>query len=137
MDTAHLRNITNHFLDVHLLSLRTWKAANEIFPRDHGGPYVVMQEGYDPEDMEVRPDEFVLGRSGKWMSLSMFYRMPVKERREEFVFGTAAEVMGVMQNLPSKAKVMRPPGKGQLEEVDIEQDPMAKAIEAERKKAGR
>ena len=56
----------------------------------------VMQEGYDPEDMKMIADEFVLGRSGKWLSLGHFYKMPVPDRRAEYVFGTAAEVMQMM-----------------------------------------
>ena len=107
MGNIYLHNITNSFLDVRLASLSSWKQANEIFPRDRGGPYVVLQEGYDPEDPTLTPDEFVLGRSGKWLSLGHFYQMPVPERRDEFVFGTAAEVMQMMSNLPSKAQVVR------------------------------
>jgi hypothetical protein len=105
---VHLRNITNSFLDVRLVSLAGWRQANEIVPRDRGGPYVVLQEGYDPEDLTVSPDEFVLGRSGKWLSIAYFYQMPVAERRAEFVFGTVGEVMQMMSDLPSKAQVMRP-----------------------------
>ncbi len=48
MDKLNLRTITNNFLDVRLLSLASWHLAHEISPRDHGGPYVVLQEGYDP-----------------------------------------------------------------------------------------
>jgi len=102
MSTQDLRNITNNFQDVRLVSLASWRQASEIQPRDRGGPYVVTQEGYDPSDMQLRPDEFVLGRSGKWLSLGHFYKLPIPERRAEFVFGTAAEVMGVMSNLPGK-----------------------------------
>ena len=105
---AYLRNITNSFQDVQLASLATWKKASEVFPRDRGGPYVVLQEGYDPEDLTVTPDEFVLGRSGKWLSLSHFFRMPVPDRRSEFVFGTMAEVMEMMSNLPTKPQILRP-----------------------------
>src|SRR4030095_2522131 len=104
----NLRNITNSFQDVHLASLASWRQANEFTPRDRGGPYVVLQEGYDPEDMTLTPDEFVLGRSGKWLSLSFFYQMPVPERRAEFVFGTAAEVMQIMSDLPPKVEIIRP-----------------------------
>lgn len=114
MSNINLRNITNSFQDVRLVSLSTWRQAGEITPRDRGGPYVVMQEGYDPQDAKVTADEFVLGRSGKWLSLSHFYRMPVPDRRAEFVFGTAAEVMQMMGNLPSKAEIIR---KGTLAEL--------------------
>jgi hypothetical protein len=108
MSNANLRNITNHFQDVRLVSLASWKAAAEITPKDRGGPYVVLQEGFDPEDISMNPAEFVLGRSGKWLSLGFFYQMPVAERRTEFVFGTAAEVMKMMADLPPKVVMMRP-----------------------------
>ena len=91
-------------------SLASWKQASEFSPGDRGGPYVVLQDGYDPEDPKVIADEFVLGRSGKWLSLGLFYRMPVPERRAEFVFGTAAEVMEMIRNLPSRS-AGRPAGR--------------------------
>ena len=107
MANVNLRNITNSFMDCRLVSLASWKAAKEIMPRDRGGPYVVLQEGYDPEDLRMTPNEFVLGRSGKWLALGIFYKMPVAERRDEFVFGTAAEVMQMMSNLPPKPAMLR------------------------------
>jgi hypothetical protein len=107
MSNVNLHNITNNFMDVRLVSLASWRQANEIIPRDRGGPYVVLQEGFDPEDMTMTADEFVLGRSGRWLSLGYFYRMPVPERRNEYVFGTAAEVMQIMEQLPSKVVLLR------------------------------
>jgi hypothetical protein len=104
----NLHSITNSFLDVRLASLASWRQANEFYPRDRGGPYVVLQEGYDPEDLTMNPDEFVLGRSGKWLPIAHFYQMPVPDRRDEFVFGTAAEVMQMLDNLPAKAEIVRP-----------------------------
>jgi hypothetical protein len=129
MGNINLRSITNSFRDVRLASLASWKRANEIIPRDRGGPYVVLQEGYDPEDLTMTPTEFVLGRSGKWLSLAYFFRMPVPERRAEFVFGTAAEVMQMMSDLPSKAQVMRH-GAPEGEPVTPEKDEMAAAFRA-------
>ncbi|MGZ4962400.1 MAG: hypothetical protein ACXWKG_15365 [Limisphaerales bacterium] len=127
---ANLRNITNNFHDVRLASLASWRQANEFFPRDHGGPYVVLQEGYDPQDMKMRADEFILGRSGKWLRLGLFYQMPVRERRAEFVFGTAAEVMKVMGELPAKVSTFATP-EGAEEHLEIPaDDEMAKALEA-------
>lgn len=134
MPDINLRNITNSFLDVRLASLSSWKHANEITPRDRGGPYVVLQEGYDPDDPKVVPDEFVLGRSGKWLSLGIFYKLPVPERRAEFVFGTAAEVMSMMQNLPPKAVVARPGALAQSEAAPAEGDEMAAALQAGKNK---
>ncbi len=104
---VHLHNITNSFLAVRLASLASWRQAKEINPRDRNGPYVVLQEGYDPEDLTMSADEFILGRSGKWLSLSHFFSMPVPDRRKEFVFGTAAEIMQMMSNLPSKPQIVR------------------------------
>jgi hypothetical protein len=131
---VNLHNITNHFQDVHLVSLSSWRQANEIFPRDRHGPYVVLQEGYDPADYKMRADEFILGRSGKWLALGWFYRMPVPERRAEFVFGTVSEVMQMMGGLPSKVAMF---DHAALEEkTAAEHDPMMAAIEAGRKAAG-
>jgi hypothetical protein len=138
MNKIHLRNITNSFHDVRLASLASWRQAREISPRDRGGPYVVTQEGYDPEDLTMTPDEFVLGRSGKWLSLAHFFRMPVPERRAEFVFGTAGEIMQMMSNLPSKAQVTRP-GAATAEGAAAapETDEMAAAFKAGRGSPGK
>jgi hypothetical protein len=130
MSNINLRNITNSFQDVHLASLASWRQANEFTPRDRGGPYVVLQEGYDPEDLTLTPDEFVLGRSGKWLSLSFFYQMPVPERRAEFVFGTAAEVMQIMSNLPPKVEIIRPGDDAKAGPAGAEADEMAAALKA-------
>ena len=124
----NFKNITNNFQDVHLVSLASWRQANEFIPRDRGGPYVILQEGYDPNDLTVRADEFILGRSGKWLSLGYFFRMPIAERREEFVFGTAGEVMKMMSDLPSKVAIFSPTAK--MEEQPAAEDEMAAALRA-------
>jgi len=130
MSNLNLRNITNDFQDVRLASLATWRQAGEFTPRDRNGPYVVLQDGYDPEDPKVIADEFVLGRSGKWLSLSYFYKMPIPDRRAEFVFGTMAEVMEMMHNLPSKAQILRPGAAAEAEPAAPEADEMAAALQA-------
>jgi hypothetical protein len=130
MSNIYLHNITNHFQDVQLVSLASWRRAAEISPRDRNGPYVVLQEGYDPEDLKMVADEFILGRSGKWLSLGRFYRLPVPDRREEFVFGTAAEVVQVMNDLSSKVAIF---GRAEKEEdapLPAGSDEMASAIQA-------
>jgi hypothetical protein len=133
MNIANLRNITNNFQDVRLVSLASWKAAAEIIPRDRGGPYIVMQEGFDPEDLTMTPDEFVLGRSGKWLSVGFFYQMPVPDRRSEFVFGTAGEIMKMMGDLPSKVAMMRTAGQEKTAPPSPESDEMAAAAAAGKK----
>ena len=136
MRKVNLRSITNSFLDVRLVSLAQWPKANEISPRDRGGPYVVLQAGYDPADPNVVPDEFVLGRSGKWLSLSLFYRLPVPERRAEYIFGTAAEVMSMMSELPSKVQLLnRPAEEPAAPGAAVEGDEMAAVVE-KAKRAG-
>jgi hypothetical protein len=132
MSKANLRSITNSFQDVRLVSLASWRQAGEISPRDRGGPYVVLQEGIDPEDIKARADEFVLGRSGKWLSLRFFFQLPVPERREEFVFGTAGEVMQMMADLPTKVAIIRATDKPELkdEAKPAAGDEMAAAMQA-------
>jgi hypothetical protein len=128
MSNLNLRRITNSFQDVRLVSLRSWRQAGEISPRDHGGPYVVLQDGYDPEDIRMIQDEFVLGRSGRWIPLGLFYRLSIPDRRAEYIFGTAAEVMSMMRDLPSNAVVFKPPGEGGGTEAAPATDDMAAAI---------
>ena len=132
MSNLNLRNITNNFQDVRLVSLASWRQANEFTPRDRGGPYVVLQEGYDPQDPKVIADEFVLGRSGQWISVGIFYRLSVPERRAEFIFGTAAEVMEMMGNLPPKVVVNRSAAPAEAEGTASapEGDEMAAALQA-------
>jgi len=136
MANLNLRNITNSFQDVRLTSLASWRQASEIVPRDRGGPYVVLQEGYDPADPKVTPDEFVLGRSGKWLSVGLFYKMSVAERRAEFVFGTAAEVMQMMGSLPPKAEIIRPGAAAEPAATSTEPDEMAAALQEAKSKSG-
>lgn len=138
MNQDNLRNLTNSFLDVRLISLATWPQARDISPRDRGGPYVVTQAGIDPEDLKGQPDEFVLGRSGKWLSLHYFFRLPVPQRRAEFVFGTAAEVMQMMADLPTKVAIIRATDKPDAagEASPAAGDAMAAAIQADKSGGG-
>src|SRR5258706_6330879 len=129
MSNIHLRNLTNHFQDFRLVSLGSWRQASEFTGRDRNGPYMVTQEGYDPEDMRMTANEFVLGRSGKWLSLSHFFRLPVPDRRAEFIFNSAAEGMAMMVDLPSKAEIIRP-GAAPESSAPPEQDEMAAAYQA-------
>jgi hypothetical protein len=135
MSNINLRNITNSFHDARLVSLASWRQAAEFTPRDRGGPYVVLQEGYDPEDLTMTADEFVLGRSGKWLSLSFFYQMPIPDRRVEFIFGTAGEIMQMMSNLPPHVAIIRPGAKPESASAP-ETDEMAAALQAAKNPPG-
>ena len=134
MSNLNLRTITNSFQDVRLVSLASWRQANEISPRDHGGPYIVLQEGYDPGDMKMIPTEFVIGRSGKWLALGHFYKLPVADRRTEFVFGTAAEIMQMMSHLPSKVEMFGEAKTEPAESAVPANDEMAAAFQAAKNK---
>ncbi len=105
MDPAINRAITNNYQDAQLVSLRKWKRAHEFEDRDHGGPYIVSQSGYDPHDPRTRYNEFVLGRSGKWFTINLFFKIPVDIRQQEFIFATAAEVIEMMDTLKAKVCV--------------------------------
>jgi len=134
MSTAPARALSNDFQDVRLISLASWSRSAEIEPRDPHGPYVVIQEGYDPGDLTMVPGEFILGRSGRWMNLSLFYRLPVETRRAEFIFGQVADVMNTLGALTSKIQVFRP-GEQELQPEDqaatgTEPDELSEAIRA-------
>jgi hypothetical protein len=128
MSNMNLRNITNNPLDVRLGSLSSWSRADEFSPHDPGGPYVVTQEGYDPDYATSTADEFILRRSGEWLSLCHFFQMPEQDRAE-FVFRTAAEVMQVMYDLPPKVQIIRPGAKEKAALAPAEVDEMAAALQ--------
>lgn len=129
MNTANLHRVTNDFRCVRLVSLRKSSVASTIILRDPGGPYMVAQEGYDPQNLKMTPDTFLLGRSGRWLSTVDFLRMPVADRRREYVFGTAAEVATLLRELPPQPVILRP---DDLPEAapSSETDDMRTALEA-------
>ena len=65
--------------------------------------------------------------------------MPVPDRRAEFVFGTAAEVMQMMSNLPSKVVLFRPGDTDDAKAAPVipEKDDMAAAIRAQKSGPGK
>jgi hypothetical protein len=99
--------LSNHFSASRLLSLAKHKSASEIPNRDSNGPYIIMQHGYEPGDPSMRGGDYILGRSGAWLGTHWFIRLPVPDRRKEFLFGTVAEVMELMESLTSKVEVIR------------------------------
>lgn len=108
MDLSRLRKITNATEDIRLISLRALPVAAEFPNRDTGGPYLLAQGGYDPQDATVTYGEFLLSRSGAWLLTSWFFRLPAEQRRAEFFFSTAAEAMELLRQLPSDPVVLRP-----------------------------
>ena len=120
--------LSNHFSACRLVSLAKLKAASEFLNRDTNGPYVIMQHGYEPGDPTLRAGDYILGRSGAWLGTHWFIRMPVPERRKEFLFGTLAEVMELMESLTSKVEVIRDKPANVREDAPPDEE-MQKAIE--------
>jgi hypothetical protein len=112
MDRENLRILTNAYFDVRLISLKDWPRASEFETRDPGGPFVIVQEGFAPDDVEAEPDEFVLARCGQWLPIAFFLGIPLEQRCADFVFGTMAELIELLESLPSKAAVMPLPNAG-------------------------
>jgi len=126
MDLNKLRALSNNFRDLRLISLQSWKHAREIEPRDPGGPFLVVQEGYDPQDPTMSFDEFVLGRSGGWMPVGLFLKLPREIRRDEFIFGRASEVVELLNSLGGKAVVVD--RADDFERLEDHEDDMAQAL---------
>jgi hypothetical protein len=133
MSSENARNLSNDFQDVRLLSLHTWPDAPAL--RDSGGhgPYVVMQKAIDPEDLRATVEDFILGKSGRWLPLYLFQKLPQDLRREQFIFAAAAEVIEVLQGLTGKPTIERgqpaPAGSGDAQPSDAGTDPLNKAIQ--------
>jgi hypothetical protein len=86
--------------------------------------------GYDADDFKMTPGEFLLSSSGQWVALEFFYQMPIAERRAMFIFGTASEVMQILEDLPAKPVVIRPGGEIPQVAVAPENDDMLTAFQA-------
>jgi len=108
MNISKIHKLSNSIQDVRLVSLSKLKIAAEFHDRDNAGPYLVAQEGYDPQDLSVTPGEFLLNKSGAWLSTEWFLRLPFEQRRAEFFFTRSAEVMQALQGLPPEAVIARP-----------------------------
>jgi hypothetical protein len=116
------QRLSNHFSACRLISFAKVKMAAEFPGRDTNGPYAILQQAYDPADRAMRPAEFLLGRSGAWLATHWFLRLPVEERRKEFIFPTVGEVMELMQELNGPVRVInaKPPGVREDAPVDPE-----------------
>jgi|GEM_PF-1957842 len=107
MSSENARNLSNDFQSVRLLSVHAWPDAPA--PGDPGshGPYVVMQKAIDPEDLRATVEDFILGKSGRWLPLYLFHQLPQELRQEQFIFSAAADVIQVLQALLGKPLIDR------------------------------
>ncbi|MCW1924726.1 hypothetical protein OKA05_19330 [Luteolibacter arcticus] len=121
------QRLSNHFSACRLVSLAKLKAASEFPNRDTRGPYLIIQHGYQPGDPAMQAADYILGRSGAWLGTHWFIRLPVPERRKEFIFSTVAEVMALMESLTSKVEVIRAKPDSVQEDAQADEE-MQKAI---------
>jgi hypothetical protein len=98
--------LSNDVSAARLISLTKLEMAAEIEPHDSHGPYVIVQTGYVPGDLSMKAADYLLGRSGEWLALHWFLRLPTEERNDEFVFGTVTEAMTVLEKLTGEVLVI-------------------------------
>ena len=98
--------LSNDVSAARLISLTQLQIAVEIEPRDPNGPYVIFQTGYVPGDLTMEAADYLLGRSGEWLALHWFLRLPTAERNDEFIFGTVTEAMAVLEELTGEVLVI-------------------------------
>ena len=109
--------LSNDISAARLISLTKLEIAAQIEPRDPNGPYVIFQNGYVPGDLAMKAADYLLGRSGEWLALHWFLRLPADERNDEFVFGTLSEAMTVLEELTGDVLVITG-----LEEVEADDE---------------
>jgi hypothetical protein len=124
------QRLSNHSSACRVISLAKAKLASEFPGRDKNGPYVIRQTGYEPGDTTMRAGDYLLGRSGAWLGMHWFIRLPVPERRKEFIFDTLGEAMEVLGELTSKVEVIREKPASASDEAP-EDDEIKQAIEAQ------
>jgi len=130
MSNPNLRNITNHFLDA------IWSASHrgtERMKSHHAiatGPMSSCRKVTTLETCECSPmnSSWVDQANGCLSACSN--KLPVPERRAEFVFGTAAEVIQMMSDLPSKVVMFARPETQDAGPPQPGTDEMAAAIQA-------
>lgn len=94
-----MRQLTNNYRDCTLINIE---------PSTPGGPYVVVQEAFDPEDPQMRNALFMLQHDGTWIEEIARTELP-DEERFEVVFETLNDVMQAFQAMPDKPSVERIP----------------------------
>lgn len=97
------RTITNRYQDFHLLDL------SRLMKNSAGrGPFLLVQDGCDPADPQMRECSFVLTRRGTWLHYYLFLTLPETVRRRCVLFDTGAEALAFAANLPGTVTVENP-----------------------------
>lgn len=84
-----MKQLTNSYTDCRLINLE---------PATPKGPYVVVQEGYDPEDPTMRSALFLLKKSGTWIDEIAHFAVP-DETAFDIIFEDVKDVMTLLGGL--------------------------------------
>lgn len=103
MPANDLRLLTNSFLAVRLLALREIPCIED----QGSGPFLVVQRALDPELPVVEPIDFLLTREGAWVPVEAFDGLDWDAGRALAFHPSAADVMTLLQTLPSRPRVQR------------------------------
>ena len=98
MKTANA--ITNRSQDFKILNL--CQLVNHVEGR---GPFMVTQDGCDPNDSAMRQCSFVLTRRGTWLHFYLYLALPETVRQKCAHFETVTEALQRSDSLPSKVIV--------------------------------
>lgn len=92
--------ITNRYQDFQVLNL------SQLVHRVEGrGPYMVTQDGCDPDDPRMRACSFVLTKRGTWLHFYLYLALPESVRRQCAQFETIEDALQRADSLPGKVVV--------------------------------
>lgn len=92
--------ITNRYQDFHVLNL-----CQLVHHVEGRGPFMVTQDGCDPDDPTMRECSFVLTRRGTWLHFYLYLALPESVREKMAHLDTMAEVLQRADSLPAKVIV--------------------------------
>ncbi|MCI0537475.1 MAG: hypothetical protein L0Z50_19845 [Verrucomicrobiales bacterium] len=98
MKTAN--SITNRYQDFQVLNL-----CQLVHHVEGRGPYMVTQDGCDPDDPAMRKCSFVLTKRGTWLHFYLYLALPESVRQKIAHFEVVTEVLQRADSLPPKVIV--------------------------------
>ena len=98
MKTA--QTITNRYQDFKVLNL-----CQLIHHVEGRGPFMVTQDGNDPNDPARRHCSFVLTKRGTWLHFYLYLALPEAVRQKLAYYESVPEVMQQADSLPTKVVV--------------------------------
>lgn len=98
MKTANA--ISNRYQDFQVLNL-----CQLVHHVDGRGPFMVTQDGCDPNDPTMRACSFVLTKRGTWLHFYLYLALPESVRQHCAHFETVADVLQRADALPGKVVV--------------------------------